>query len=139
LLSDFVKDGDGEVEMLLRVVAPTAIGARRTEVGGGDDHRGRAIAVLGAAGVACKLKASAAGEAGVEESLTESCGVRAIAGAVEVPKSASSACTESHHSLSPQIHTQLNSRLETTSEQKNSLVFEFLNMAQHSHMLIMHG
>jgi hypothetical protein len=35
--------------MLLRLVTPAAVGARRAEVGGGDDDGGRAFAILGAA------------------------------------------------------------------------------------------
>lgn len=123
--------------MLLRLVTPTAIGARGTEVGDGDDNGGRALAVLGAAGVARKLKASAAGEAGVEQSLAESCGVRAIACAVEVSVSTRSAWTESYHSFHRQICALKISKLTSRDDQRTQTsciyVLEFLNVA---HILV---
>ena len=92
-LRDFLEDRHGQVEVLLRLVTPAAIRARRTEVGGGNDYGGRPFAILGAAGVAGEFKASAAREAGVEKRLAQRCGVGAVACAVKVAVSARSACT----------------------------------------------
>lgn len=81
--------------MLVRGVAPSAIGAVGAEVRGRHYHRGSSKAVARARGVAGQLEARPAAKPGVEQGGAQSGCVGAVACAVEVSKSTSTTCIKS--------------------------------------------
>lgn len=88
-LRKLAEDGLRQVEVLLRHIAPPSIGTGGTEVRRRDDSGPSRKAVLGTSGITSELIASPTTETTVEQRRTQCRSVRAIASAVEVPKSAS--------------------------------------------------
>lgn len=106
-LGELGEDGHGQVEVLVRGVAPSAIGAVWAEVGGRHHHRGSAKAVARARGVAGQLEARPAAEPGVEQGGAQGGCVGAVACAVEVSKSTSTTCM--HQTIHQTIATLVSS------------------------------